>query len=273
MRTRVIISLLAALMLLPTTVLAQSMRKQAGAPGWGRGPGEGYARLYDLEKVETMTGEVISVEYQTRKVVPGEGIHLRVRFDDEIVPVHLGPKWFLDDQDWYVGEGDTVTVTGSRVQVNGEPFVLAAELKKGDDVIKLRDDSGRPLWAASGRGGGWGRDGAYQRMYDPKTVETVTGEVLEITYFTPRITTRQGIHLKLKSGADILFVHLGPRWFIENQDILIFEGDTVTVKGSRITFEDRPAIIAASVQKGDDVLMLRDDSGFPVWAGWKRRSR
>jgi hypothetical protein len=25
------------------------------------------------------------------------------------------------------------------------------------------------------------------------------------------------------------------------------------------------------VKKGDEVLKLRDDSGFPVWSGWRRR--
>jgi hypothetical protein len=43
------------------------------------------------------------------------------------------------------------------------------------------------------------------------------------------------------------------------------------MKGSRITFGVKPAIIAAEVKKGDEVLKLRDDSGFPVWSGWRRR--
>jgi hypothetical protein len=25
------------------------------------------------------------------------------------------------------------------------------------------------------------------------------------------------------------------------------------------------------VKKGDEVLKLRDDNGFPVWSGWRRR--
>ncbi|HEU4344281.1 MAG TPA: hypothetical protein VFU31_22205 [Candidatus Binatia bacterium] len=47
--------------------------------------------------------------------------------------------------------------------------------------------------------------------------------------------------------------------------------DRVEVKGARITFEGKPAIIASEVKKGDEVLRLRDDAGFPVWAGWRRR--
>jgi hypothetical protein len=48
--------------------------------------------------------------------------------------------------------------------------------------------------------------------------------------------------------------------------------DTIEVKGSRTTVAGKPAIIAAEVKKGDELLKLRDESGFPVWAGWRRRS-
>jgi len=43
------------------------------------------------------------------------------------------------------------------------------------------------------------------------------------------------------------------------------------VKGSRFTLGGKPAIIAAEVKKGDEVLKLRDDAGFPMWIGWRRR--
>lgn len=41
--------------------------------------------------------------------------------------------------------------------------------------------------------------------------------------------------------------------------------------GSRISFEGNPAIIAAEVKKGDEVLKLRDEKGVPFWSGWRRR--
>jgi hypothetical protein len=44
------------------------------------------------------------------------------------------------------------------------------------------------------------------------------------------------------------------------------------VRGSRITFEGKPAIIAAQVKKGDRSLTLRDDSGVPAWSGQGRRA-
>jgi len=80
-----------------------------------------------------------------------------------------------------------------------------------------------------------------------------------------------GVHLVLKTDKETISVHLGPGWYIENQDVKIAPKDKIEVKGSRITFEDKPALIAAQVKKGDDVLVLRDTSGFPVWSGWRRR--
>lgn len=130
------------------------------------------------------------------------------------------------------------------------------------------------LFAAPWQGwrgsGGWGMGGAYQRMYDPATIETVTGEVVGIEKATSKMGPQNGIHLRLKTDREVLSVHLGPAWYIERLDTRIQEGDRVEVKGSRITVGGKPAIIAAEVKKGDAVLQLRDAAGVPAWAGWRR---
>lgn len=123
-----------------------------------------------------------------------------------------------------------------------------------------------------GRGGGWGMGGSYGRMYDPATVETVSGEVVEVGQVIPVMGMSQGVHLTLRVvDGEMIAVHLGPAWFIENQDIAIEPRDMIEIKGSRITFDGEPAIIAQEVRKGDAVLVLRDDNGYPVWSGWRRR--
>lgn len=43
------------------------------------------------------------------------------------------------------------------------------------------------------------------------------------------------------------------------------------VTGSRVTFDGKPAIIAAEVKKGGETLKLRDEKGRPVWSGWMMR--
>lgn len=74
----------------------------------------------------------------------------------------------------------------------------------------------------------------------------------------------------MKTDAETISVHLGPVWYIENQDVKIEIKDKVEIKGSRITFEGKPAIIGKEVVKGDEVLMLRNENGLPVWSGWRR---
>jgi hypothetical protein len=120
-------------------------------------------------------------------------------------------------------------------------------------------------------GGGWGPGGQYGRMYDPKTVETVSGEVMSVQQMTPMKGMGPGVHLTLKTDKETVDVHLGPAWYVERQDTKIAAGDKIEVKGSRVTFDGKPAIIAAEVRKGDEVLVLRDANGIPMWAGWRRQ--
>jgi hypothetical protein len=124
------------------------------------------------------------------------------------------------------------------------------------------------MWRGSG---GWGPGTPYNRMYNPKAVETITGEVTKVDRITPAKGMSGGVHMLVKTDKETLSVHLGPSWYLENQDVKIEPKDKVEVKGSRITFGGKPALIASEVKKGNEVLTLRDESGFPAWMGWRRR--
>jgi hypothetical protein len=118
---------------------------------------------------------------------------------------------------------------------------------------------------------GWGMGSAYSRMFNPTTIDTVSGEVLRVDAITPMKEMSYGVHLMVKTDRETLSVHLGPAWYVENQDTKIDPKDKIEVVGSRITFEGKPVIIAAEVRKGNEVLKLRDKNGFPFWSGWRRR--
>jgi hypothetical protein len=126
---------------------------------------------------------------------------------------------------------------------------------------------GRMQWRG---GGGWGPHGPYGRVYDAATVETVRGKVVAVDQMTPRKGMGPGVHLTLETGAGTISVHLGPTWYLERQDVAIAPNDEIEVKGSRVTFDGKPALIAAEVHKGGQTLLLRDASGIPYWAGWRR---
>lgn len=125
-------------------------------------------------------------------------------------------------------------------------------------------------WKGWRGSGGWGMGSQYNRMYNPAAVETVSGVVESVDKITPMKGMYGGIHIVLKTDKEAISVHLGPEWYIERLDTKIQKGDTIEVKGSRVTFAGKPAVIAAEVKKGDSTLVLRDSAGIPAWAGWRR---
>jgi hypothetical protein len=109
-------------------------------------------RNYDPKTVETVQGKVLSVEKITGAQGRGYGIHLTLQTDKETISVHLGRDWYIDKQTPKIEANDTITVTGSRVTVDGKPAVIAAQVKKGNEILRLRDENGVPAWRRGGRG-------------------------------------------------------------------------------------------------------------------------
>ena len=121
----------------------------------------------------------------------------------------------------------------------------------------------------TGRRGGMG-PGGFQRMYDPKTVQTLTGEVVSVDTIAGSGRMAGGVHVVVKSDTGSVSVHLGPTWYLDKQELKIAKGDKVTVTGSRITLEGKPAIVASEVKKGESTLRLRDKDGVPLWSRQQR---
>ena len=109
-------------------------------------------RNYNPKTVETVQGKVLSVEKTSPPAQRGHGVHLMLQTDKETIEVHLGPAGYLEKQALQIAANDTITVTGSRVMMDGKPAIIAAQIKKGDEVLKLRDENGVPAWSAGRRG-------------------------------------------------------------------------------------------------------------------------
>ena len=109
------------------------------------------------------------------------------------------------------------------------------------------------------------------RVYDPKTVETVKGEVAGVEKIPSPGGKGYGVHLTLKTEKETLLVEVGPGWYVEKQPVRIEAKDNLEIKGSRITSRGKPAMIAAEIKKGDQILKVRDENGIPAWSGGSRR--
>ncbi|MBI4643248.1 MAG: DNA-binding protein [Deltaproteobacteria bacterium] len=117
--------------------------------------------------------------------------------------------------------------------------------------------------AGPGAGKGAMRQKAGMGMYDPKTVETVSGEVTQVQTMGRRT---RGVHLQVKTDKETLLVVLGPAQYLEQQKMTFAVGDKVEIKGSRIQHPQQAMLVAGEVKKGDQVLKLRDDQGKPLWS-------
>jgi hypothetical protein len=104
------------------------------------------AGRYDPATVETVRGKVTRISKVAFAHQPGYGVQMMVRTDKELLRIRLGPGAWVDRQKVVIEPQDEVTVTGSRVDLAGKPTLFAAEVRKGDEVLKLRDATGRPFW-------------------------------------------------------------------------------------------------------------------------------
>ena len=105
---------------------------------------------YDPKTEVTIQGTVEKVDRVSSGKMPGPGIHLIVRSGSETTDVHLGPAAFIDKTMTFK-EGDAVQIIGSKVTMMGKPAVIAREVKKGDQTLKLRNEKGVPLWSRGRR--------------------------------------------------------------------------------------------------------------------------
>jgi hypothetical protein len=123
---------------------------------------------------------------------------------------------------------------------------------------------GRFRWEGSG---GWAHSDAFVRRYDTNTLVTVQGAVTRLETFTPERGMSPGVRAVIRTGAESVTVHFGPKWFVERQDIQIKPKDEVVVTGSRIMVADGSVVAATTVARGEQTLQLRDAAGIPLWSG------
>jgi hypothetical protein len=119
-----------------------------GEPGSG---GPSTARMYDPDTVTTLRGTVSGVTVMPARGGRIGGTHFALQSDGQTMDVHLGPTWFLQREGIDVAKGDSIEVTGSVIDSDGNSSLIARELKKGQKILKLRDEQGVPVWSGGRR--------------------------------------------------------------------------------------------------------------------------
>ncbi|MDR0305245.1 MAG: hypothetical protein LBI42_00235 [Chitinispirillales bacterium] len=120
---------------------------------------------------------------------------------------------------------------------------------------------------------GWGCNTRYEQLFNNFALETFTGTVVRAD--TVRPMTEMGVAVRLVLTSDVgggeLMIHLGPAWFVLNQDINFPKGDKLEVRGCRATISGSEFVMAVEVRRKDRVLRFRDDDGNPFWCVFRRK--
>jgi len=148
-----VVALAVIALLLTSSLVFAGPGKWGGRGSGGWGMGTPYQGTYNPANVETVSGQVIGIENTVPMKQMNQGIALVVKTEKETVTVHLGPTWYLERLDTKIVKGDKVEIKGARTTFWGKPVIIAAEVKKGDKTLVLRDANGVPVWA----GWGWNR--------------------------------------------------------------------------------------------------------------------
>lgn len=129
--------------------VSPEQQQQQTQRAWG--PEGRYARQFDAKQVWTLKGTVQSVgTFQPDEDIPGvtDGLRLRVATEDgSLVTVHAGPQFYAQQQDFFVRPGDEITITGADTKIGWRSLFLASEVRRGDQTLQLRDQTGRPQWS------------------------------------------------------------------------------------------------------------------------------
>ena len=144
--------------------------QQVGFSGGGRRHGGSETQdrqVYNPQTVTTVQGQVEdlgSYGMQGWRAAPGMAMQgLVLKTGNGNLTINLGPPWYARKQGFTLQKGDTLEVTGSKVTKDEKTVLLAAEVKKNGQTLKVRDEKGVPLFRGQGPDGqetkGRGRGG------------------------------------------------------------------------------------------------------------------
>ena len=115
---------------------------------------------------------------------------------------------------------------------------------------------------------GWEAGSPYNRHYDPSEWDKLKGVALEFKEVTPLPGMSPGVALVMKDReGEIVTVHLGPKGYIDSNNIGVRKGEKITVKGVWAEIDGEDVFIGSKVTKGEYYVfkIRRTSDGKPYW--------
>lgn len=110
------------------------------------------------------------------------------------------------------------------------------------------------------------RTGQDVPKYDPAKQEAITGTIEVIHDYQCPVSGSLGTHITLKAFSGGTFeAHLAPAAFLKEFGVKFNQSDTVTLTGTKVMFDGKPAILVRTAKVRNETFMFRDDKGRPLW--------
>ncbi len=101
--------------------------------------------------------------------------------------------------------------------------------------------------------------------YNAAAETTVSGVVAESREFFCPISEDQEMHLLLRTSQGATLIHVAPSRFLRAQQFPINPDDPISVVGTRLNYQGQDAMLAREITHGNEVLIVRDHQGRPLW--------
>jgi sporulation protein YlmC with PRC-barrel domain len=203
--------------------------------------------------------KLFAVPWQSLTAVPAEGMFI---LDQSKAKLQKAPGF---DKDNWPDIGDRSWQAGIFAFYRHHAVPLRPPAAPSAPEKQVRHPGYQPGYPGY-RGGGY--PGVWQDLYgeifNPKTIVTVTGEILKIQDYGEIM-----LILYTDTKKPVL-VALGPTGYFEGQRKVLKPGNKVTVTGSKVIADDTPYLIATKIKEGNEEMQVRDKEGHPVWMGWKK---
>lgn len=212
----------------------------------GGGPGLNMTRL------QTVTGTVSAVRLAYGAEYPTVTV--------QQVTIKTAPVWYFLNHDFELKAGDVVRIVAAASRGGRDSYLHAIEISNNTTgtTLRLRDDTGLPLW--SGTQGGGNRVSPGGGCPCATTTATASGIV-------ESVTAAAGIQmptLVLKTAdGQLLSIKIGPERVLLAADFELKAGDAVTVL---YTTDCQGEYLALQITNAAGVtVVLRDSLGRPAW--------
>jgi len=131
-------------------------------------------------------------------------------------------------------------------------------------------------WGGHHCGDGWNCDhhgsrgalqsqGSVSPSYAATAPKIVEGKISEIIYLPGATADSAMVEARVLTSGQPTLVRLAPVGLLKQNQLVLREGDNVSVAGFEVSGMDGDLVVATEIRKGDKRVVLRDPRGRPVW--------